>query len=202
MSIISGYLYILSHPSDSKLIKVGVTKREPYKRLKEHNSNLKAQAGKIVEKTGIKWQIKAVFPVPDIYMAESAFFNRYPLDCLPSGKSEVFQIDDIFTQKWIDDGIRLATEVGIRHNKDQSPIPRKEPKRGKKWLEEQLSRAGLIAVNSYGNGLTKVWFECGNDHKFKIDGLTLSRYLKCPICFPDIYERRDFVRVELDDGVF
>jgi len=40
-SMNSGYLYVLVHPSDPGLYKIGVTTHHPEKRLAEHNSNYK-----------------------------------------------------------------------------------------------------------------------------------------------------------------
>ena len=37
---IAGYLYVLSHPSDKNLFKVGVTRRKALIRLAEHNTQL------------------------------------------------------------------------------------------------------------------------------------------------------------------
>ncbi|MBN2433827.1 MAG: GIY-YIG nuclease family protein [Spirochaetes bacterium] len=41
----AGYLYVLSHPSDPELYKVGQTTRHPEERLAEHNSSVIASAG-------------------------------------------------------------------------------------------------------------------------------------------------------------
>jgi hypothetical protein len=79
MAVKSGFLYVLTHPSDPYLIKVGMTTRNPEVRLKEHNSQFDKAAGKVVKATGQEWVIKEIFAVEDTYNAESAFFHRSPL---------------------------------------------------------------------------------------------------------------------------
>ena len=50
----SGYLYVLSHPSDPELYKIGVTIRKPEQRLAQHNSDYTQLTGRIVKETGQK----------------------------------------------------------------------------------------------------------------------------------------------------
>ena len=45
-----GYIYVLTHPSDPNLYKVGVTILEPKKRLAQHNSDFSKAAGRDVPK--------------------------------------------------------------------------------------------------------------------------------------------------------
>ena len=63
----SGYLYVLVHPSDPDLYKVGQTTRHPEERLIEHNSDYAEHAGRIVKETGQKWELKTYF---DLHIAE------------------------------------------------------------------------------------------------------------------------------------
>ena len=79
----AGYLYVLVHPSDPNLYKVGVTVLDPKKRLAQHNSQLDKAAGRIVQETGQKWEIKKVMEVPDVYWAESAFWGVMPFVDFP-----------------------------------------------------------------------------------------------------------------------
>ncbi len=72
----SGYLYVLVHPSDPDLYKVGQTTCHPEERLAEHNNNYEEYAGQIVKKTGQKWEIKTYIAVPDPYWAEMIFWSR------------------------------------------------------------------------------------------------------------------------------
>lgn len=70
----SGYLYVLVHPSDPDLYKIGVTILHPEKRLAQHNYHYEKHAGKIVKDTGRKWELKTYIAVPDPYWAEKAFW--------------------------------------------------------------------------------------------------------------------------------
>lgn len=70
-----GYLYILVHPSDTDLYKVGVTILHPKERLAQHNRNHEEYAGRIVKETGQEWELKTYIAVPDPYWAEKAFWG-------------------------------------------------------------------------------------------------------------------------------
>ena len=52
VTVKSGYLYVLTHPSDPELFKVGVTILRPEVRLAQHNTQLDKAAGKVVKETG------------------------------------------------------------------------------------------------------------------------------------------------------
>jgi hypothetical protein len=47
-----GYLYVLVHPSDPDLYKIGVTILHPEERLAQHNLQYDEYAGRIVKETG------------------------------------------------------------------------------------------------------------------------------------------------------
>lgn len=79
----SGYLYVLVHPSDPDLYKVGQTTRHPEERLAEHNSRYDEYAGKIVKETGQKWKLKTYIAVPDPYWAEAVFWGATPFADIP-----------------------------------------------------------------------------------------------------------------------
>ena len=79
----SGYLYVLVHPSDPDLYKIGQTTCHPEKRLAQHNSNYKEYTGQIVKETGQKWELKTYIAVPDPYWAESVFWDATPLAVIP-----------------------------------------------------------------------------------------------------------------------
>ena len=51
----AGYLYVLVHPSDPDLYKIGQTTCRPAERLAQHNSDYKKYVGQIVKETGQKW---------------------------------------------------------------------------------------------------------------------------------------------------
>ena len=75
----SGYLYVLVHPSDPDLYKIGVTILHPEKRLAQHNSQFDKYAGQVVKETGQKWEIKKFIAVPDPYWAEKVFWGATPI---------------------------------------------------------------------------------------------------------------------------
>jgi len=200
MAVKAGFIYVLIHPSDPNLIKVGMTTRNPKIRLKEHNTQFDKAAGKVVEATGQKWVIKEFYPVEDTYNAESAFFHRSPLTEIPYILgNELLKLDDKFiTWDWVNQGLEVAKSVGIRRDTSQPPIPKPKPKKGAQWIEDQLKDSGLSPLKGFGNGIRKVAFECPNGHIFKLDGRTLVRFPFCPICEPERFDAYTLRRVEID----
>ena len=75
----AGYLYVLVHPSNPNLYKVGVTVLAPEKRLTQHNRSFETYAGQIVQETGEEWALKLFIEVPDPYHSEKAFFGIDPV---------------------------------------------------------------------------------------------------------------------------
>ena len=57
-AIKSGYIYVLIHPSDPDLYKIGITTLKPEQRLAQHNSDCTQLTGRIVKETGQKWELK------------------------------------------------------------------------------------------------------------------------------------------------
>src|SRR5882762_6493360 len=107
----AGYLYVLVHPSDPDLYKIGVTVLPPEKRLAQHNSQLDKHAGRIVQATGQKWELKTYIAVPDPYRAERAFWGATPFPDFPfRGGIEVEKM------KWqlVQQGLDAAAKAGIR----------------------------------------------------------------------------------------
>ncbi len=198
MAVNSGFIYVLIHPSDPYLIKVGMTTRSPQIRLREHNTQFDKDAGRIVESTGKEWVLKEYFEVEDTYNAESAFFQRSPLTELPGTLSnELIKLDDkCVTWSWVYEGLEAARTIGIRKDTSQPPTPKPKPKKGSAWIKAQLEGSGLKPVKGYGNGITKVAFECSGGHIFKISGYLLIRFPFCPVCEPEKYDAYAFRRVE------
>ena len=199
MAVSSGFIYVLTHPSDPNLVKVGITARDPATRLEEHNSQFEKAVGSIVMKTGEKWVLKTYFKVEDMFNAESAFFQRSPLADIPfRNGTEMFLLDGKFlTWEWVEEGIRIALEAGIRRDSSRPPSQTKEPKRGSKWIASQLEGSGITAIDGYGNGIMRKTFECAEGHRFKIDGGTLARLPFCPVCMPERFDLYTLKRVEL-----
>jgi len=198
MAVKAGFIYVLIHPSDPYLIKVGMTTRSPEVRLKEHNTQFDKAAGKVVEATGQEWVLKESFAVEDTYNAESAFFHRSPLTEIPYALSdELIKLDDMFiTWDWVNQGLEQAKLTGIRKDTSQGPIPKPKPKKGAQWIEAQLKESGLRPLRGFGNGVTKAAFECPKGHVFKLDGRTLVRFPFCPVCKPERFDDYTLRRVE------
>lgn len=198
MAVKAGFIYVLTHPSDEYLIKVGMTTRSPEVRLKEHNTQFDKAAGKVVEATGQEWNIKEFFAVEDTYNAESAFFQRSPLAETPYALSnELLKLDDThITWVWVNKGLEAAKSAGIRSDTSQAPNPKPIPKKGALWIEAQLEGSGLKPVKGYGNGISKVAFECHKGHIFKISGRSLVRFPFCPVCEPEQFDPYTLRRIE------
>ncbi|OOF25171.1 hypothetical protein BZJ19_09100 [Salinivibrio proteolyticus] len=199
MAVTPGFIYVLIHPSDQYLIKVGMTTRSPQVRLKEHNTQFDKAAGQVVEATGQEWIIKEYFEVEDTYNAESAFFHRSPLTEIPHALSdELLKLDDKYMNwDWVNEGLVAAKSAGIRSNTSQPPNPKPEPKKGAKWIEAQIEGSGLKPIKGCGNGITKVSFECPEGHIFKISGYSLIRFPFCPVCEPERFDAYTLRRVKV-----
>lgn len=198
MAVKPGFIYILIHPSDRNLVKVGVTTRHPETRLKEHNKHFNSIAGKTVQETGQEWILKEYFPLLDIYNAESAFWHRSPATEFPYFLcNEVIRLNEAFPNwAWVEEGIQAAKDAGIREDISQPPIPKPKPKRGANWIEDQLKGSGLRPIKGLGNGITKVAFECPNGHIFKLSGYTVVRFPFCPVCKPELFDAYTLRRIE------
>jgi hypothetical protein len=190
MAVKSGFIYVLTHPSDPYLIKVGMTIRSPNVRLREHNTQFDKVAGKVVEATGQEWILKEFCAVEDTYSAESAFFHRSPLTELPYmlGNELVTLDDGEMNWDWVNDGLEIAKAVGVRKDALQPPIPKPKPKRGAKWIEAELINSDLTPLKGYGNGITKVSFKCSQNHIFRISGFNVVRFPFCPVCEPERFD--------------
>jgi len=199
MVVNTGYIYILTHPSDQYLIKVGMTTRSPEVRLKEHNTQLDKAAGKVVKATGQEWVLKEYFKVEDTYNAESTFFRRSPLTEIPKALgNELLKLDDKnITWEWVHEGLEAAKSAGIRCDISQPPNPKLKPKKGAQWVQAQLEGSNLKPVKGCGNGITKVAFECAKGHVFKISGYSLVKTPFCPICEPERFDYYTLGSIEL-----
>lgn len=203
----NGFLYVLSHPSNPNLLKIGVTRRSPEIRLKEHNTQFDKEAGKIVRETGQLWEISEVIDVDDVYLAEHEFWKRPPLTELPySFTNELLFLSEgtDLDQRWVQEGLKMAKAAGVRKNPLHPPIYKPVAKRGSKWVEANLEGSGISPVKGIGNGMTKVWFECREGHAFKISGYALIggykllRKPSCPVCNPEAFNAQEMRNIELE----
>ena len=88
-----GFLYILRHPAriftdyglteDEYLFKIGVTTRAVNVRLRQHNTDFKKHAGKVVQETGQLWEVHEIYSVQNVYVAERMFWGNTKFADIP-----------------------------------------------------------------------------------------------------------------------
>ncbi|MEX8506222.1 GIY-YIG nuclease family protein [Leptothrix ochracea] len=170
----SGYLYILVHPSDPDLYKIGVTTLDPIKRLAQHNTQHDKYAGKIVKETGDNWEIKTFISVPDVYFAERAFWNATHFQDIPfRGGIEVEKMEWSLVQK----GLEAAQSAGVR----PGPLC-KTSVRNSEWMKEQLEGTGITMIDRYAGLIRLMEFQCENGHVFKESAGLVANRRSCPCC--------------------
>lgn len=174
----SGYLYVLTHPSDPKLYKIGQTTRDPVERLAEHNSNYNESAGKVVKETGQKWEIKTYIKVPDPYWAETVFWGSTPLADIPFlGGIEVH----IMEWEWVQHGLEAAKKAGLR------PSPKELPDHVYSytvWMRNRLKGREITLlgyIKSRHRG-ARANFLCDNGHEWRTDPESVATGAGCPEC--------------------
>jgi hypothetical protein len=172
-SMKSGFLYVLVHPSDLDLYKIGVTILPPEKRLAQHNRNFEEYAGQIVKATGQNWELKTYIAVPDPYWAEKAFWGATPFPDIPfRGGVEVEKMDWSLVQK----GLDAAMKAGIR------PPPSQKPIRNSEWMQQQLEGTGITMISRYGGLIRGTEFQCEQGHIFQESAGLVANYKTCPCC--------------------
>lgn len=171
----AGYLYVLVHPSDPDLYKIGVTILEPGKRLAQHNRNFEEYAGKVVRETGQLWELKTYLKVPDPYWAEKAFWGATIYGVLPGQDGvEVKRME----WAWVEQGLDAAKKAGVR----PPPPPRTTPVRNREWMLEQLEGTGITMLSPYRGLVTGVDFQCAKGHVFKESPGVVANKKTCPCC--------------------
>jgi hypothetical protein len=171
----SGYLYVLVHPSDPDLYKIGVTILQPEKRLAQHNRLYEEYAGRIVKETGQKWELRTYIAVPDVYWAERAFWGATPFPEIPFREGvEVERMEWQLVLK----GLDAAVKAGIR----PPPTPPVRPVRNRDWMLKQLEGSGISMIGRYCGLVTGVEFQCENGHVFKESPGLLANKKSCPCC--------------------
>lgn len=170
-----GFLYVLTHPSDPDLYKIGVTVLQPEKRLAQHNREFKKHAGRIVKETGQKWELKTFIAVPDPYHAEGAFWGATWIGDIPyRGGVEVVKLD----WKSIQKGLEAAEKVGMR----PPPPPRTYPTRNHDWMVKELEGSGIAMTERYQGLVRYTEFRCDKGHVFKESAGLFVNYKTCPCC--------------------
>ena len=172
-----GYIYVLTHPSDPKLYKVGVTIREPLVRMAQHNSDLTKAAGRIVKETGQEWQLKEFHPVEDPYWAEKAFWSQIPQSAIPyRGGVEV----EIMSWEEVCVGLAAAKDAGMRP--ESSAIPAYETAHNVSVKKRLVGRGITLLghVKSIVSGRND--FQCSNGHQWRTRPKLVMEGEGCPEC--------------------
>jgi T5orf172 domain-containing protein len=171
----SGYLYVLVHPSDPYLYKIGVTIKKPDQRLAEHNTIYTELTGRIVKETGQKWELKEYIAVPDPYWAEAVFWGATGIADMPGGATiEVQKME----WKWVQAGLEAVKKAGVR----PGPRPRFGPVRNREWMINQLEGTGITMIGRYRGLVTGVEFQCEKGHVFKESAGLVANRKSCPCC--------------------
>ena len=172
----SGYLYVLVHPSDPDLYKVGQTTRHPEERLAEHNSNYEEYAGQIVKETGQKWELKTYIAVPDPYWAETVFWAATGLADIPYRNGiEVERMEWELVQK----GLDAAKKAGVR------PPPKPLPDyvyAYTAWMKKRLEGRGITLLGHVRSKFGKSNFQCSNGHEWRTVPNNVAEGEGCPKC--------------------
>jgi hypothetical protein len=172
-----GYLYVLTHPSDLNLYKIGQTTLHPITRLHQHNSNHEEYAGELVKETGQKWEIKTYIEVLDPYWAESVFWGSTPLADIPYLRGiEVQKME----WEWVQKGLDAAKRAGLR------PSPKELPDHVyaytawmKKRLEgREITLLGYVRSKAAG----KATFRCSNGHEWRTRPVSVAEGAGCTVC--------------------
>jgi T5orf172 domain len=168
----SGFLYVLVHPSDPDLYKIGVTIVRPEIRLAQHNRQHEKYAGQLVKQTGQKWELKTYIAVPDPYWAENAFWAATPFSNIPYRNGI-----EVEKMEWrlVLHGLEAAKKAGVRP-------PRTKPARNREWMTHQLEGTGIRMIGPYRGLVTGVEFECEKGHVFKESPGLVANRKSCPCC--------------------
>jgi len=173
-----GYLYVLTHPSDPDLYKIGVTILHPEKRLAQHNRQHDKYAGQIVKETGRKWEIQTYIAVSDLYWAERAFWGTTPLAEMPFiGGIEVQRME----RQWILKGLEAAKNAGVR------PLPSRDTPPDyvfayTAWMKKRLEGREIALLGLVTSRSGKASFRCCNGHEWRTRSTYVAEGMGCPQC--------------------
>ena len=171
-----GYLYVLVHPSDPDLYKIGQTTRQPEERLAEHNCNYETYTGQIVKETGQKWELKTSIVVPDPYWAEAVFWGATPLADIPFRRGiEVEKME----WKWVQAGLDAAKKAGIRP--PNPPFPDRVYAYTR-WMKKRLEGRDITLVGYVTSRSGKANFKCRNGHEWRTRSAYTAEGQGCPQC--------------------
>jgi hypothetical protein len=171
-----GYLYVLVHPSDPDLYKVGVTILHPKARLAQHNRQYEEYAGKVVKGTGQKWELKTYIAVPDPYWAESVFWGATGWADVPfRGGVEVQRME----WRSVQAGLDAAKYAGVRP--PPGPVPN-WVHAYTVWMRKRLEGRGITLVGHVRSKFGRSDFRCSNGHQWRTKPNDVAEGEGCPQC--------------------
>jgi hypothetical protein len=168
-----GYLYVLVHPSDPTMIKVGHTTVRLEERIAKHNSDLKERTGQIANETGQKWELKEYIDVPDPAFAKAVFWETSSVHALRGN-------EDITSMRW--DEVQLCLDVAKKAGIRPPLKPRTTPVRDREWMIKQLEGSGITMIGSYRGLVSGVEFQCEKGHVFKESAGVVAHRKTCLLC--------------------
>lgn len=172
-----GYIYVLVHPSDPDLYKIGITTRHPEQRLAEHNTNLTRPAGLIVKETGQKWALKEYHEVPDPYYAESVFWGNTVFADIPFRRG--VEVEKMSSQE-VDIALRAAISAGIR---PPAPMQPDHVYAYTAEIRKRLEGRGIALVGHVRSIVSgKSDFRCINGHRWRTNPRLVGEGQGCPEC--------------------
>lgn len=172
----SGYLYVLVHPSDPDLYKIGVTILDPMVRLAQHNRDLDRAAGRVVQATGQPWVLKTCLQVPDPYWAEKAFWAATTLADVPLvGGVEVQRLEWASVER----GLTAVRQAGVRPHVESHED---HVYAYTEWMRRRLVGRGLTLLGVVRSKLGKADFECAAGHRWRTKPEEVAGGDGCPVC--------------------
>lgn len=170
-----GFLYVLEHPSDPQLHKIGITVLQPEQRLAQHNSRHEEHAGRIVKETGQKWVIKTYIAVADTVLAESVFWSATGWTDIPyRGGVEVVQMDWALVQV----GLEAARTQQVRPPPATPPwVPAYNA-----WMNKHLEGRGITLLGDVRSKYGRSNFQCENGHQWRTRPNDVAHGRGCPEC--------------------
>ena len=175
-TMMSGYIYVLVHPSDPDLYKIGITIREPEQRLSQHNSDYTQLTGCVVNETGQKWELKEFHAVPDPYWAEYVFWGTTPFADIPYRYGiEVERMDWAQVQK----GLEVAKKAGVRPSQGSVPD---HVYAYTASIRKRLEGRGITLLGYVKSINGKANFLCSNGHEWRTTPSLVGEGQGCPEC--------------------
>lgn len=173
-----GYIYVLIHPSDPNLFKVGVSVHHPKRRLAVHNRDFTKAAGRVVEATGQKWELKEYHEVADPYWAESAFWGATGIADIPFRRGV-----EVERMQWktVEVGLNAAKKAGRRPAPTEKPVP-DYVYAYRAWMNKRLAGRDITLVGHVRSKYGKSNFQCSNGHQWRTVPIEVAKGAGCPTC--------------------